>query len=474
MIKFFINQRYILLLLSLITTLTLSAQDIDDEDVIAEDSLDIVESDTIPVDTVRTLTFDERMQRLLEDKMLKKSMVGMQIYDLTGDSIVYSYNEKQTLRPASTMKVMTAITALDKLGGSYRLSTSLKANGTIVERRDTLGAVHHKVFVGDLTLRGGMDPRFAADDMRAFIESLQKQRIDSIFGTIKRDISFKEDVRLGAGWCWDDKNPTLTPLLWERKDMFMDKFRQELREAGIVIVAATAAPRDSAFLADLERIGKSERVLSTRYHSIDQILAPMMKTSDNLYAECLFYQIAAAVRSKNATAKDAASVMNALVRKQGLTPSDYNFADGSGLSLYNYQSAELQVKMLAYAYNNKNIYTHLLPSLPVAGVDGTLSKRMTNMDCRGKVKAKTGTVKGVSSLAGYVFTRNGNVLCFSIINQGVLSSSVGRNFQDRVCNVMYDYGMKVGDGATATDEGKAQSSPSQHSEGQHFPHFSNE
>jgi len=69
-------------------------------------------------------------------------------------------------------------------------------------------------------------------------------------------------------------------------------------------------------------------------------------------------------------------------------------------------------------------------------VDGTLSTRMRRGHARGNVRAKTGTVQGVSSLAGYCIAKNGHLLCFSIINMGIRYSSSGRNFQDRVCEAM--------------------------------------
>ena len=55
---------------------------------------------------------------------------------------------------------------------------------------------------------------------------------------------------------------------------------------------------------------------------------------------------------------------------------------------------------------------------------------------RGNVHAKTGTVTGVSSLAGYCTAANGHVLCFSIINMGIRHTSSGRRFQDKVCEAL--------------------------------------
>ena len=94
------------------------------------------------------------------------------------------------------------------------------------------------------------------------------------------------------------------------------------------------------------------------------------------------------------------------------------------------------MKLLRYAYNDQNIYNHLLPALPIAGIDGTLRKRMTGAFTRGNVHAKTGTVTGISSLCGYLTAANGHHLCFSIINQGVMHGKNGRRFQDKVCTIL--------------------------------------
>ena len=117
----------------------------------------------------------------------------------------------------------------------------------------------------------------------------------------------------------------------------------------------------------------------------------------------------------------------------GLSPSDYNIADGSGLSLYNYVSAELEVQLLRFAYSQPDIYNTLLPALPVAGMDGTLRKRMRGTPAQVNVHAKTGTVFGVSSLAGYLTASNGHRLCFSIIVNGGMRQRPMRNLQNKVC-----------------------------------------
>lgn len=382
----------------------------------------VLPADTLVVDTMAadTLPWPEslrqRLDLLLTHPLLKKSQVGLMVYDLTADSALYCYQERQTLRPASTMKVVTSITALDKLGDSHQFKTRLMYTGKIEEHTLT----------GDLYCVGGFDPRFNSDDMRSFVESLRKMGVDTIRGRLIADVSMKDDKQFGEGWCWDDDNDVLTPLLISRKDQFIERFEQGLKDDGVVLECSKTTGRVPA--------GAFE--VTTRFHTMDQILMKMMKESDNLYAESMFFQIAASTGNRPASARSARSVINKLIRKVGLNPSDYKVADGSGLSLYNYVSAELEVALLRYAFRNDNIYLHLYPSLPIAGEDGTLKKRMKGTFAAGNVHAKTGTVTCVTSLAGYCTAANGHKLAFSIINQGCLRDSESRAFQDRVCVAM--------------------------------------
>lgn len=385
---------------------------------------DALAADTLLIDSVspeqQSLPWPQSVvagiDNLLKGDMFETSQVGMMVYDLDADSAIYCHNERQLMRPASTMKLLTAITAIDKLGGSYQFKTDLCYTGEVTD--GTLS--------GNIYCVGGFDPRFNIDDMRAFVESIRKMGVDTIRGTIYADKSMKDEAQYGEGWCWDDDNPILSPLLVGRKDVFIDRFVQELREAGIVVDAFTGQGRkpDDAFC------------ICRRFHTIDQVLMRMLKESDNLYAESMFYQIGAASGNQPATAHSARSVMNRLIKKVGLDPKRYNIADGSGLSLYNYVTAELEVRMLRYAFKNNNIYLHLHPSLPQAGTDDTLRKRMTSPFTQGNVYAKTGTLSGISSLAGYCTAANGHRLAFAIINQGLLHGRNGRSFQDRVCTIL--------------------------------------
>lgn len=359
-----------------------------------------------------------RLDSLVKDTLFERTQLGLMVYDLSADSVLYSYGGKQALRPASTMKLLTSVAALDLLGSGYAFRTYLYYKGTISKG----------VLSGDVWLVGGMDPLFDERDMRIFAETIHRIGVDTIRGRIMQDLSFKEEQLLGEGWCWDDENPQLTPLLISGKDEFASQFKDELMKCGVFVDASVSTgrlPKDKDVL-----------LICSRSHALREVLEPMMKESDNLYAESMFYQIAASIGKRPAEAVHARQLIKQLLTRAGVTGVQYRIADGSGLSLYNYVTPELMIRLLRYAYLKRDVMAALYPSLPVAGVDGTLKKRMTKGFAYENVHAKTGTVSGVSSLAGYCRSANRHLLAFCIINQGVMKNADGRNFQDKVCEAM--------------------------------------
>ena len=226
---------------------------IDEEDVADSTLVDSLAADTLTQKLPWPESVKVGIDKLLESKMFETSQVGLMVWDLSADSCIYQRNERQLMRPASTMKLLTAITALDKLGGSYQFKTTLKYIGTI----------ENGVLTGDVYCIGGMDPRFNSDDMSAFVNSLKEMGVDTIRGSIYADRSLKDADLLGEGWCWDDDNPVLSPLVFQRKDIFMDKFLAKLREEGIEY---------SCFGASEKVCPASAFTVCTRFHTMDQIL----------------------------------------------------------------------------------------------------------------------------------------------------------------------------------------------------------
>ena len=179
-----------------------------------------------------------------------------------------------------------------------------------------------------------------------------------------------------------------------------------------------------------------------------QDLLPMLKESDNLCAEAVFYHVGKAYSiytslkagAKSYSRKNAAAAVSAIIDKSPLPQwggreGISTVADGSGLSLYNYQTPAAFTCLLAYATTRPEaILNPLLAALPIAAVDGTLKSRMSGTPAASNVRAKTGSVSSVSTLVGYTTQRStGHLIAFAIMNLGVSRMADGRNFQDKVC-----------------------------------------
>ena len=106
------------------------------------------------------------------------------------------------------------------------------------------------------------------------------------------------------------------------------------------------------------------------------------------------------------------------MKQAGVPQSDFNLDDGSGLSRQNVISPRALARVLAYDYYNKNRQVYL-DSLSVAGVDGTLAERFRGTDLQKRIRGKSGFIEGVSTLSGYLFTKDGQCYAFSIMMNGI-------------------------------------------------------
>ena len=151
----------------------------------------------------------------------------------------------------------------------------------------------------------------------------------------------------------------------------------------------------------------------------------------------MFYHLAAHdTICSRISSEDGTKAIQAFMKQAlGFNPNHYKIVDGSGVSLYNYVSPRLLLEYLKYAYYHRDIFLPFYDSLPIAGIDGTLKHRMKKTPAYRNVRAKTGSVTGVSSLAGYAQAKNGHQLAFVIINQNVMKLNQARNFQDKLCSI---------------------------------------
>ena len=148
-----------------------------------------------------------RLDTIVKHSLPRGASAGICIYDLSAGRTLYEHQADKLSRPASTMKVMTAITALAQPGAMEPFRTELWTTGRVAG--DTLR--------GDLYVVGGFDPEFDTDDLEELISGLTRRGIRVVDGRIVGDVSMKDSLYWGSGWLWDDApaayQPYLSPLM---------------------------------------------------------------------------------------------------------------------------------------------------------------------------------------------------------------------------------------------------------------------
>lgn len=218
--------------------------------------------------------------------------------------------------------------------------------------------------------------------------------------------------------------------LYDSKRFFMDTFCYKLKKEGLSV------SKDSIFFLTAP---DTVQWIYTCRRPVEAVLKRALKESDNLSAEALFRQLGCmnGKHTSHISFKDCQGVVEGFMRNTlGYDSENYQIIDGSGVSLYNYVSPRLVLAYLNYAYRHPSLFRVFYDCLPVAGVDGTLQGRMRTGKAFRNVRAKTGTVTGISSLAGYLTSVNGHKISFVIINQNILKARQARKLQDKICELL--------------------------------------
>ena len=162
-----------------------------------------------------------------------------------------------------------------------------------------------------------------------------------------------------------------------------------------------------------------------------EIIKPLLKTSQNLYAETLVRTLGLKFHGEGSFSRGKEVVEGAL-HDMSIEKGTYFYADGSGLSRRSLITADLLVRIFKFMYRQK-YFQQFYDALPVAGVDGTLAGRMKGTRAENNVHAKTGSIAYVRSLSGYVRTADGEMLAFSMIaNNFLVTSKMAEYVQDSV------------------------------------------
>ncbi|HET6401601.1 MAG TPA: D-alanyl-D-alanine carboxypeptidase/D-alanyl-D-alanine-endopeptidase [Candidatus Kapabacteria bacterium] len=173
-----------------------------------------------------------------------------------------------------------------------------------------------------------------------------------------------------------------------------------------------------------------------------KIIHAMNKESDNFIAECLFRTVAKVIGGEGSWTRGIA-VMRKYLATLGIDTTRLQFTDGSGLSRMDLVTADDIVTVLRAMASNPKLDSAFYNSLPIMGVDGTLENRLKGTPAQGNVQAKTGSMTGVRAVSGYLTTRDGEQLAFSILanNYTVSGSEIGK-LEDEVLLKLVNFSRK--------------------------------
>ncbi len=171
---------------------------------------------------------------------------------------------------------------------------------------------------------------------------------------------------------------------------------------------------------------------------LKEIVKVVNKVSHNLYAEQLMKTIGYE-KFKFGSFENGFNASKNLLKQMGINPDNLQIVDGSGLSRLNLVTPAQINSLLRFMYQSK-YFQEFYESLPIAGVDGTLSRRMKNTMAENNVRAKTGYINSVRSLSGYVTTADGELLTFVMVaNNFLVPLKLAENIQDLVCVMLSNF-----------------------------------
>jgi D-alanyl-D-alanine carboxypeptidase/D-alanyl-D-alanine-endopeptidase (penicillin-binding protein 4) len=347
--------------------------------------------------------------------------------DLGTGEVLFAQNADRSLAPASNAKLPVTYAATIRLGPSYRISTDVLGDG----------GQDGTTWDGSLVLKGNGDPTLSRADLRSLALQVRAAGIRAVSGDIVGDESSYDARRMVIGWkaaFFIHESPPISALVVDRGRVgrFVTStpalaattaFRDALRSAGIAVAGTVRLARVEDWLQPIASVSSPTLAAMLRF---------MDRESDNFTAEMLLKQLGL-VELDQGTSAAGASVVTQAMAQAGVPMTGVRIVDGSGLSRLDRLTANALGGLLKVAWADPIVRPVLLGALPIAGVSGTLEKRLRQAPARGRVLAKTGTTNQASALSGYVKNR----FAFAIVQNGYpVSYRWARRAQDRFALVL--------------------------------------
>ena len=379
--------------------------------------------------------------------------MNVSIVEVGSAEPLFRTHEDDLTVPASTTKLVTAAAVLASRGAAHRIPTRVVAGAA----------------PGEVVIVGGGDPTLGAGAKSAYPKAA---RLDRLAAQVRKALGGQRPTRvvvdgslfsgplLGPRWDTDvvpvgyaapvtafmvdggRRRPVLSgrgDLRDAKPDMAAGADFARLLGVSPGAVAKGVAPEPAVPEPSAPAAGWTPGAELGVVESppMVRLVEWMLQASDNVIAEALARQVALA-QGEEASFAGAAAAVDTVLGRLGLDATESELRDGSGLSRANQVTPSLLTDVLALAASGaRPELTGLFAGLPVAGWSGTLEDRFAvtqaNGAGQGVVRAKTGTLNGVSSLSGVVATGSGHLLAFAIMADGVTANGeVAKRVLDRI------------------------------------------
>ena len=429
-----------------------------------------------------------RLEKTLSAPTLKPGIVGMRVVSLETGKLLFERNSEKSLMPASNMKIVTCAAALSLLGPSFTYTTGVYAVGDDLILKGSgdpsldfarLQKLAEAVKAAGVTeLKGKLLYDASVFDSEVLGEGWQWDDEEFSFSAQVSGLSCDENVAVvivKPGAVGEAPLVEATPYFTiENKATTVDGKEQALsvgrkRGQNTVVITGKVGEKSDAkrtaltvedparfaafrFAEALRAAGVTvpENVVLesgkvpegvtaltvTVSKPLSQLAADFMKPSDNLFGEC-FLKTLGAIKGKTGSTSEGAKVVREWLKSRSIPLMGFYQADGSGLSRMNLVTAQLLMGILRDRAGDANFRA----AMPIGGVDGTLKNRFKNTAAQNNVRAKTGTLTGASSLSGYVTSKAGERLVFSILMNHYdreAGASTARALQDALVLTLLD------------------------------------
>lgn len=411
----------------------------------------------------------------------KTSTIAVSVKDAKTGKTVYEYNENKLMNPASVQKIFTMKAAYEELKPEYTFDTKVFADNN-----------------GNMYIKLSADPSLTTEDLKKLLKET-KEIYRKPFNDIVIDPSVIDDKQWGTGWMWDDDtnellpkyspytinqnkiNITITPSkngLSEIKNkndyhmMFVNLLkngtsnnitfeRKPWASSDMTYVTGTIYSQisrqmpvnspQSYFTTELKKSisaagikysgqikiapvpGSAKLITKHSSDTLENLVAYTLKNSNNLYSELIFKAAAAHQTKQQGTTQKAVNMLKKYYADIKTTEK-LIIVDACGISRNDLITADWATDALNKIYKDKDFdkFAILLPK----PMEGTLRDRLINISLR--LRAKTGTASGISSISGYIDTKNNKKYSFAIFiqNHNEPVENV-KKFEDEIINEIY-------------------------------------